>query len=173
MCVKLIIRKSSEPVVLLPGTTTMHMMWLPTFTSNVILIGILSVYPLHSAAFNTTLQANNGTTACSLLQQELGTTIVQSSGSAQYDAGVAHAYNLFNGVIEPSCIVFPSAPADVQTAMRAIVSTGSKYAVQAGGHTGMIGWNKCAFYSNSHFLADLSFIFVRTVLDYAVSRVEF
>jgi hypothetical protein len=134
---------SSEPVVLLPGTTTM--MWLPTFASNVILIGILSVYPLHSAAFNTTLQANNGTTACSLLQQELGTTIVQSSGSAQYDAGVAHAYNLFNGVIEPSCIVFPSAPADVQTAMRIIVSTGSKYAVQAGGHTGMIGWNKCAF----------------------------
>jgi hypothetical protein len=117
-------------------------MRLPTFAGNIIFIAIFS---LHSAAFNTTLQANNGTIACSLLQQELGTTIVQSSGSAQYDAGVAHAWNFFNEVIEPSCIVFPSATADVQTAMRTIFQTGSRYAVQAGGHSAMIGWNKYAF----------------------------
>ncbi|KAJ7765610.1 FAD-binding domain-containing protein [Mycena metata] len=78
--------------------------------------------------------------ACSQLATTLGPSLVQSSG-AQYDGTTSNAWNLLNTDFQPTCIVYPQAAQDVQTAMKAIYNAGSHYAVQAGSHSAMKGWN--------------------------------
>ncbi|KAJ7184626.1 FAD-binding domain-containing protein [Mycena filopes] len=90
--------------------------------------------------------ASNGTThsaalrACQQLGDTLGPSVVQSSG-VEYQAAVTNAWNLQNTEFQPTCIVFPRITRDVQTAMEAIYGAGSHYAVQAGSHSAMKGWN--------------------------------
>ncbi|KAJ7310616.1 hypothetical protein DFH08DRAFT_1046344 [Mycena albidolilacea] len=78
--------------------------------------------------------------ACDQLQSSLGPSIVQTTG-AEYLVGATNAWNLQNSQYQPTCIVFPRTSAHVQTAMEAIYAAGSHYAVQAGSHSAMKGWN--------------------------------
>ncbi|KAJ7614519.1 FAD-binding domain-containing protein [Roridomyces roridus] len=77
---------------------------------------------------------------CSSLWDTLGSTLVKSSGP-QYNATAAGTWNLFNSLDHPTCIVYPQTASDVQVAMKSIYEQGARYAVQAGGHSAMIGWN--------------------------------
>ncbi|KAF7329797.1 FAD-binding protein [Mycena kentingensis (nom. inval.)] len=96
-----------------------------------------------SAALFPILASNNTQAAhhaCNELKVTLGASIVQSSGP-DYDYAASNAWNLENAEYTPTCIVFPSTSADVQTAMNAIFRARSAYAVQAGSHSAMKGWN--------------------------------
>ncbi|KAJ7704349.1 hypothetical protein B0H17DRAFT_1039337 [Mycena rosella] len=77
--------------------------------------------------------------ACTQLESSLG-PLVQSSGDA-YEAAATNAWNLQNAEYQPTCIVFPRTSAHVQVAMKAIYDAESHYAVQAGSHSAMKGWN--------------------------------
>lgn len=79
---------------------------------------------------------------CGRIQRKLGPSVVQTSG-VEYIAGATGAWNLFNTDFHPACIVFPREAAHVQTAMEAIYRDRVRYAVQAGSHSAMKGWNKC------------------------------
>ncbi|KAJ3710855.1 hypothetical protein C8R42DRAFT_648535 [Lentinula raphanica] len=82
--------------------------------------------------------------ACSQLQSSLGTSMVQTQSSGpEYSIGANFAWSTFNDEenFQPTCIVFPNSTQDVQTAMKVIFQNGADYAVQAGGHSGMTGWN--------------------------------
>ncbi|KAF7359040.1 FAD-binding protein [Mycena sanguinolenta] len=78
--------------------------------------------------------------ACHQLKSSLGSSIVQSSGP-EYQATATNAWNLENSKFQPTCVVFPRVTAHVQTAMKTIFVAGSHYAVQAGSHSAMRGWN--------------------------------
>ncbi|KAJ7684279.1 FAD-binding domain-containing protein [Mycena polygramma] len=111
---------------------------------SILLLGTLLVPALLTSA--GLFPSNNGTAhiaalhACNELQSSLGTQIVQSTGP-QYDTAATNAWNLENSQFQPTCIVFPRVSAHVQTAMKAIYNAGSQYAVQAGSHSAMKGWN--------------------------------
>lgn len=77
---------------------------------------------------------------CTGLQGTLGPDIVQFSG-AEYLASASNAWSLFNTEDRPPCIVFPRNATHVQSAMAAIYRDKIRYAVQAGGHSAMTGWN--------------------------------
>ncbi|KAJ4499311.1 hypothetical protein C8R41DRAFT_915518 [Lentinula lateritia] len=81
---------------------------------------------------------------CQQLESSLGSTIVQTQTSgSEYAIGANFAWSTFSDEVnfQPSCIVFPNTTQHVQTAMKAIFENKADYAVQAGGHSGMIGWN--------------------------------
>ncbi|KAF7316080.1 FAD-binding protein [Mycena indigotica] len=78
--------------------------------------------------------------ACQRIAGHLGASIVQSSGAA-YDFAASNAWNFANALLRPTCIVFPSQAAHVQAAMREIYRAKSRFAVQAGSHSAMKGWN--------------------------------
>jgi len=82
----------------------------------------------------------NSQRACALLQAGPISSIVSSSG-AIYDTGATSAWNLANAQLDPACIVFARTTQDVSIAMATIYCTKAKYAVQAGGHSAMLGWN--------------------------------
>jgi hypothetical protein len=42
----------------------------------------------------------------------------------------------------PTCIVYPTTSRHVQITMASIFISGSHYAVQAGAHSAMVGWNR-------------------------------
>ncbi|KAF9041704.1 hypothetical protein BDP27DRAFT_1409392 [Rhodocollybia butyracea] len=84
--------------------------------------------------------AQNVPTACIALQAQLGSQKVQSSGPG-YETGATGAWNLANSQIRPGCIVCPQESVDVQVAMKTIYEFDSRYSVQAGGHSAMIGWD--------------------------------
>jgi hypothetical protein len=88
----------------------------------------------------------SGQSACTSLQSQLGATIVQtpSSGSS-FESAVGAALNLANNNLRPSCVVIPQNTSQVSTAMKAIYKAKSQYAVLAGGHSGMKGWNAYVF----------------------------
>ena len=81
-----------------------------------------------------------GLATCRQLQSVLGSSIVVLSGP-EYSAGVSSARNVFNTESSPSCIVFPLNASHVQVAMKAIYHSKIRYAVQAGGHSAMKGWD--------------------------------
>lgn len=81
---------------------------------------------------------------CQQLQQSLGPTVVQTSTSgSDYILGANGAWSTFNTEVnyQPTCIVFANEAEHVQTAMKTIYQNEADYAVQAGGHSGMTGWN--------------------------------
>ncbi|KAF9481751.1 FAD-binding domain-containing protein [Pholiota conissans] len=104
---------------------------------------------LAAGFFNATFAQHNATSSvafrsalrtCSLLQKSLGSEIVQTSGT-EYQASASGAWSLFNAEDLPPCIVFPRSTQHVQVAMAAIFRDKIRYAVQAGGHSAMTGWN--------------------------------
>jgi hypothetical protein len=99
--------------------------------------GFVSAY----ISTNGNMERMRGVTTCALLRFTLGSSIVASSG-ANYAAGVAGAWNFFNTQYAPACVVFPREASHVQAAMQTIYKSKARYAVQAGGHSAMKGWNK-------------------------------
>lgn len=89
--------------------------------------------------------------ACSSLQTSLGSGVVQLPGGNDYNSATSNAWNFLNNQQQPACIVFPQSATDVQTTMKAIYQNNIRYAVQAGGHTAMPGWNKLVtkFYTST------------------------
>ncbi|KAF9069818.1 FAD-binding domain-containing protein [Rhodocollybia butyracea] len=103
----------------------------------------MKVYTLIQMLLSATLsfaQDQNATMACSSIENLLGPTKVQSSG-LQFEAGATGAWNLANAQLRPACIVFPLETSDVQVAMKSIFKSNARYAVQAGGHSAMEGWD--------------------------------
>jgi len=100
--------------------------------------GFISAYLSLKLTYKKTAR---GVATCGRLQSTLGTTIVASSGTG-YAAGISGAWNLFNTQYTPACIVFPREGSHVQAAMKTIYQNKIRYAVQAGGHSAMKGWNK-------------------------------
>ncbi|KAJ3894905.1 hypothetical protein GG344DRAFT_39976 [Lentinula edodes] len=95
-------------------------------------------------AQNCSSVAAIATQTCQQLEKSLGSTIVQTQSSgSEYAIGANFAWSTFSDEVnfQPSCIVFPNTTQHVQTAMKAIFENKADYAVQAGGHSGMIGWN--------------------------------
>ena len=82
---------------------------------------------------------------CTILQTRLGSEVVQFPGGPEYLASASNAWSLFNAESLPTCIVFPRETVHVQVAMAAIFRDKIHYAVQAGGHSAMTGWNTCVF----------------------------
>ncbi|KAF8879245.1 hypothetical protein BD779DRAFT_1158075 [Infundibulicybe gibba] len=80
---------------------------------------------------------------CAKLQAALGPVIVtlRQAQTEEYDAAVGGAWNLFNTQFQPACVVLPHDASHVQEAMRAIYRDQVHYAVQAGSHSAMKGWN--------------------------------
>ncbi|KAH6901569.1 hypothetical protein BKA70DRAFT_1196861 [Coprinopsis sp. MPI-PUGE-AT-0042] len=79
---------------------------------------------------------------CNQLAAQLNTTIVRVREHDDFQDVARGAWNLFNTVYQPACIVFPRSDLHVQTTMKAIFDSGGvRYAVQAGGHSAMRGWN--------------------------------
>ncbi|CAK5284817.1 unnamed protein product [Mycena citricolor] len=78
--------------------------------------------------------------ACAALRQTLGPSIVASSGP-EYTHTAADTWSLFNSRTHPTCIVYPRTSTHVQAAMASIYQFGSRYSLQSGGHSAMIGWN--------------------------------
>ena len=91
----------------------------------------------------TSLATLNALRTCTLLQNSLGSDVVQFSG-AEYLASAENAWSLFNTEDRPPCIVFPRNATHVQETMAAIFRNKIHYAVQAGGHSAMTGWNTYA-----------------------------
>ncbi|KAJ6595028.1 FAD-binding domain-containing protein [Mycena vulgaris] len=99
---------------------------------------VTAVYAQGSSNASSTIPASS--LACTAIRRDLGALIVESSGS-EYTATVQGPWSLFNSLDRPTCIVYPRTAAHVQTAMKGIFQFGSHYAVQAGAHSGMVGWN--------------------------------
>ncbi|KAJ7151460.1 hypothetical protein C8R43DRAFT_1088002 [Mycena crocata] len=116
----------------------------PSFRIATLLLQVILVG--QSVARFTSFPASNGTAqnsarqACDQLQSSLGSSIVQSSG-ANYEFAAMNAWNLENAQYQPTCMVFPRNTRNVQIAMKAIYAAKSHYAVQAGSHSAMKGWN--------------------------------
>lgn len=92
---------------------------------------------------STSSTTQNALRTCTLLQSSLGSDVVQFSG-AEYLASAENAWSLFNTENMPPCIVFPRNATQVQVTMAAIFHNKIHYAVQAGGHSAMTGWNTYA-----------------------------
>ncbi|KAJ7659191.1 FAD-binding domain-containing protein [Mycena polygramma] len=84
--------------------------------------------------------AASASLACGAIRLALGSSIVESSG-AEYNTTARNTWNLFNSLDSPTCVVYPRTASHVQVAMASIYKLGSHYAVQAGAHSGMVGWN--------------------------------
>ncbi|KAJ7863528.1 FAD-binding domain-containing protein [Mycena olivaceomarginata] len=93
-----------------------------------------------SVSSDTQLVSAASSLACAAIQLDLGSSVVEYSGS-EYSATVQGPWSLFNSLDRPTCIVYPRAASHVQVAMSKIFSFGSQYAVQAGAHSAMVGWN--------------------------------
>ncbi|KAI3607893.1 isoamyl alcohol [Moniliophthora roreri] len=79
--------------------------------------------------------------ACKHLQSLLSPDIVALPHSSAYTNGTQAPWNGYNRDFSPACIVFPRETAHVQAAMKVIFENEIDYAVQAGGHSAMKGWN--------------------------------
>lgn len=119
--------------MLLPSPRLRFLVWILT-------AGLLLV--VHSVAATEPRSA----TVCANLRFELGQSIVQLENDEFYTEAMTNPYSLFNTVYRPSCVVVPTSSAHVQATMKAIYLGRVRYAVQAGGHSGMTGWNKCVVY---------------------------
>ncbi|EEB97643.1 hypothetical protein MPER_02999 [Moniliophthora perniciosa FA553] len=103
-------------------------------------LGLVLLLALVEAAPSST----NGTTACSSLISLLGSQLVQSqsqSAGSDFQTSVNTPLNLINNALVPACVVYPTTTSHVGTAMGAIYKAKSRYAVLAGGHSAMKGWN--------------------------------
>ncbi|PPR04192.1 hypothetical protein CVT24_010740 [Panaeolus cyanescens] len=78
---------------------------------------------------------------CNILQESLGPEVVQLSGDPNFTTSSTAAWSLFNTISKPACVILPRNAFDVQSTMASIFRNKNRYAVQAGGHSAMTGWN--------------------------------
>ncbi|THV04055.1 FAD-binding domain-containing protein [Dendrothele bispora CBS 962.96] len=119
------------------------------FLSNIFILSYLS-----STCFALDFSSNNANLACSQARTSLGESIVQGVNDSDYQSAAEGYWNLFNTEFNPTCIVFPRQSSHVQIAMRSIFEFDVDYAIQAGGHSGMKGWNNV----NSGILISFKFM---------------
>ncbi|KAG6826986.1 hypothetical protein H0H92_013648 [Tricholoma furcatifolium] len=98
-----------------------------------------SVVPF-AVALSATATATGAQNACKCLQSGSLNSITASNGTL-YQTGATSAWNYLNAQLQPDCIVFARDTQDVSTAMQIIFENKAQYAVQAGGHSAMQGWN--------------------------------
>ncbi|THV04042.1 FAD-binding domain-containing protein [Dendrothele bispora CBS 962.96] len=103
-----------------------------------LLYGLACFLPRASSRQTTT---SNATLACNQAQSILGDSTVQTPSDSDYAGASTAPWNLFNTQFKPACVVLPRNNTDVQVAMRSIFQFDVDYAVQAGGHSAMKGWN--------------------------------
>nr|AGK29874.1 FAD-binding protein [Volvariella volvacea] len=104
--------------------------------------GTLLEFAVLAASFSSALADGpaGATSTCNRLAGELGTAVVVTSGD-DYNNASADTWSLFNAEARPSCVVLPRNANHVQVAMQAIYEDKVRYAVQAGSHSAMRGWN--------------------------------
>ncbi|KAK7450137.1 hypothetical protein VKT23_013020 [Stygiomarasmius scandens] len=102
---------------------------------------ILVTLPLSSASDNTTLACNNLQTLLDPSVVQFPPTSNDPNSAGNYTSTITSTWNLFNAEFTPTCIVFPRTSSDVQVAMKEIFDSDVNYAVKAGGHSAMKGWN--------------------------------
>ncbi|KAE9397560.1 FAD-binding domain-containing protein [Gymnopus androsaceus JB14] len=110
------------------------------------LTALVSIAQVQASGLSTNASTSTTPSAqtCLQLQLTLGPSIVQSrSFGPHYTIGVNSAWNAFNTEVnfQPACVVFATKAEHVQIAMKAIFDNNLDYAVQAGGHSAMRGWN--------------------------------
>ncbi|CBQ68956.1 conserved hypothetical protein [Sporisorium reilianum SRZ2] len=100
--------------------------------------------------------AASAASACAELTAVLptGTVLTPSANSSAYVAAQSSSFNVLNSALRPTCIVRPRSTLHVSVAMARIFAHGAHYAVRAGGHTGMRGWDGVA----AGVLLDLSLL---------------
>lgn len=79
-------------------------------------------------------------------------SLSSSNDETAYTTVQTAGFNALNNVLRPACIVQPTTTQHVAAVMRSVFEHGAKYAVRAGGHTGMAGWDGVS----SGVLVDLS-----------------
>ncbi|KAJ7463605.1 FAD-binding domain-containing protein [Mycena latifolia] len=114
---------------------------LVSIASLIAAISAQDAWPSASISSNTTAALTSASSkACAAIRVKLGSSIVKSSG-LEYNATVMDPWSLFNSLDRPTCIVYPRTVSHVQAAMKSIFRFSSHYAVQAGAHSTMVGWN--------------------------------
>ncbi|SAM83774.1 uncharacterized protein UBRO_06519 [Ustilago bromivora] len=83
--------------------------------------------------------------ACSALTRTLTSSspilLTPTINATSYSDAKQGGYNPLNNKLSPTCIIQPTTTSDVASAMKAIYRNNANYAVRAGGHTGMAGWD--------------------------------
>ncbi|KAI3603944.1 fad binding domain-containing protein [Moniliophthora roreri] len=109
------------------------------------LLGLVFIVASHSILrIEAAPPTDAGQAACSSLVSSLGSELVQSQSGSDFQDSVNTPLNLINTALVPACVVYPTNTSHVSTAMAAIYKAKSRYAVLAGGHSAMKGWNNVA-----------------------------
>jgi FAD/FMN-containing dehydrogenase len=83
-----------------------------------------------------------GKQACTQLATTLGASkVITSTTDEVYTNTTSDYWSKRNSLVWPSCIVLPTATADVSTAIKAIVAAGCKFAIKAAGHNPNAGFS--------------------------------
>lgn len=83
-----------------------------------------------------------GKAACTQLATTLGASkVISSTTDALYTNITSDYWSNRNSLVWPSCIVLPTATADVSMAVKAIVAAGAKFAIKAAGHNPNAGFS--------------------------------
>ncbi|KAJ5369809.1 uncharacterized protein N7496_005901 [Penicillium cataractarum] len=82
----------------------------------------------------TTASTAAGPAACTNLTTKLGSSkVVSSQLNLQYIESLEY-WNTLQDAYKPSCVVYPASAQDVSTALQAIRTADSRFAIKAGGH---------------------------------------
>ncbi|KAJ7605456.1 hypothetical protein DFH06DRAFT_1275611 [Mycena polygramma] len=100
-----------------------------------------TVLALASSALSSSLPTNAGRKACSSIASSIGRQFVQTSSDPAFNSSVGVPMNLNNDALIPACVIIPQNTSHVSTAMKAIYTQKSSYAVLSGGHSAMKGWD--------------------------------
>lgn len=117
---------------------------------SLVIVCMLCVATCFGTADDSEVKAAASALACATLRATLPSPIVERSGS-EYNATAQGTWSLFNAQDHPTCIVYPRTASHVQTAMKVIYQTKSHYAVQAGAHSAMVGWNRSVSHSVARY----------------------
>jgi FAD/FMN-containing dehydrogenase len=81
------------------------------------------------------LAATPGTTACTQLTSQLGTSkVISNKLNPTYISTIQDYWNALNSQYLPSCIVLPTSAADVSAAVKAAKAAKSRFAIKTAGH---------------------------------------
>ena len=116
----------------------------PLLLITVLFVSLVSSTPFQAEpALLPRQQPQNSTlSVCSPLLDNLGSPTVLTPFEFEFRDAASSAWNLYNTLYTPTCIVHPRTVEDVSRVMKAIYDAGGvKYAVQAGGHSAMREWD--------------------------------
>ncbi|TKY88859.1 hypothetical protein EX895_002100 [Sporisorium graminicola] len=134
-------------------------MWFVSLVASIAAAALTAAAVAPALSTSSTASFAVAASPASAVCEELRTTlppscvlIPSSNNDAAYTAARTNGFNPLNNVLRPICIVQPATTQETATAMRSIYAHAAPYAVRAGGHTGMAGWDSVA----SGILLDLS-----------------